>query len=168
MALLQQGLVGLGFIGGAEVDRHGNLNTSYIGGWRRPRVKLPGGGGGPDIASLARRFVIVMPHERHRFKERVDYVTSPGYGDGGDWRERVGLPGGGPCALITTLAVFRFDDATKEAYLDSYHPGQSVDRVRAETGWSLTVGRDVGETAPPTADELAFIRACDPEGFWTR
>lgn len=168
MALLQQGLVGLGFIGGAEVDRYGNLNTSYIGDWRRPRVKLPGGGGGPDIASLAERFVIVMPQERHRFRERVEYVTSPGYGEGGDWRRRVGLPGGGPTALITTLGVFGFADGTKDAYLASFHPGQSVDSVRAQTGWDLRVAPDVHETAPPTAEELAFIRACDPQGFWTR
>ena len=82
MALLQQGLVDMGFIGGAEVDRYGNLNTSYIGDWRRPKVKLPGSGGGGDIASLAKRFVIIMPQEKHRFRERVDYITSPGHGDG--------------------------------------------------------------------------------------
>ncbi len=168
MALLQQGLVGVGFIGGAEVDRFGNLNTSYIGDWQRPRVKLPGGGGGPDIASLAGRFVIIMPQERHRFRERVHYVTSPGHGEGGDWRRRVGLPGGGPVALITTLGVFRFDGATKEAYLASYHPGQSVDTVRAETGWELRVAADVRETASPTPAELSIVRECDPEGFWTR
>jgi glutaconate CoA-transferase, subunit B len=168
MALLQQGLVGLGFIGGAEVDRHGNLNTSYIGDWRHPRVKLPGGGGGPDIASLARRFAIVMPQDRHRFKARVDYITSPGHGDGGDWRRRVGLPGGGPCALITTLGVYRFDETTKEAYLASYHPGQTVESVRAETGWDLKVAADVRETVVPTANELAHVRASDPDGFWTR
>jgi glutaconate CoA-transferase, subunit B len=168
MALLQQGLVGLGFIGGAEVDRFGNLNTSYIGDRRRPRVKLPGGGGGPDIASLAQRFVIIMPQERHRFRERVDYVTAPGHGDGGEWRRRVGLPGGGPVALITTLGVFRFDEVTKEAYLASYHPGQSADTVRAETGWDLCVAPDVRETAAPTAPELTIVRECDPEGFWTR
>ena len=96
MALLQQGLVDLGFIGGAEIDRYGNLNTSYIGDWRRPKVRLPGSGGGADIASLAKRFVVIMPQEKHRFRERVDFITSPGFGDGAGWRERVGLPGGGP------------------------------------------------------------------------
>jgi glutaconate CoA-transferase, subunit B len=167
LGLLGQGLVDLGFIGGAEVDRHGNLNTSYVGDPRRPRVKLPGSGGAADIASLARRFVIIMPQERHRFVERVGYVTSPGYGDGPGWRERVGLPGGGPVALITTLAVFRFDDRTKEAVLASYHPGQSVDTVRAATGWRLRVAPDAAETPGPTEAELALVRACDPEGLWT-
>jgi glutaconate CoA-transferase subunit B len=168
MALLQQGVVDLGFIGGAEVDRFGNLNTSYVGDWRRPRVKLPGGGGGPDIASLARRFVIVMPQERHRFRERVDYITSPGHGEGGDWRRRVGLRGGGPAALITTLGVFRFSADSGEAYLASYHPGQTVESVRSETGWDLVVAPDVTETRAPTTAELRIIRECDPQGFWTR
>ena len=137
MAFLQQGLVDLGFIGGAEIDRFGNLNTSYIGDWRRPKVRLPGSGGGADIASLARRFVVIMPQEKHRFRERVDYITSPGFGDGPGWRARVGLTGGGPAAVVTTLGVFRFDPATCEMYLASYHPGQSVDRVRAATGFAL-------------------------------
>jgi len=168
MGLLEQGLVDLGFIGGAEVDRYGNLNTSYIGEPRRPRVKLPGSGGGADIASLARRFVIIMPQETHRFVERVGYITSPGHGDGPGWRERVGLPGGGPSALITTLGVFRFDERTREALLASYHPGQSVDTVRAATGWRLRAAPDVHETPAPSDGELALVRACDPRGFWTR
>jgi glutaconate CoA-transferase subunit B len=168
MGMLGQGLVDLGFIGGAEVDRFGNLNTSYVGDWKRPRVRLPGSGGGADIASLAGRVVIIMPHEKHRFRERVDYITSPGHGQGGDWRRRMGLPGGGPSALITTLGVFRFDAETKEAILASYHPGQSVEAVRAETGWDLKVAPDVGETPAPARRELKIVRARDPQGFWTR
>jgi len=168
MGLLQQGLVDLGFIGGAEIDRHGNLNTSYIGDWRKPTVRLPGSGGGADLASLSRRFVVIMPHERHRFRERVDFVTSPGFGDGPGWRERVGLAGGGPAAVITTLGVFRFARDTREMVLASYHPGQSVESVRAATGWDLRVAADVGPTPTPTAEELAIVRDCDPAGFWTR
>lgn len=168
MGLLQQGLVDLGFIGGAEIDRHGNLNTSYVGDWRRPTVRLPGSGGGADIASLARRFVVIMPQERHRFVERVHFITSPGFGDGPGWRERVGLTGGGPAAVITTLAVYRFDADSREMSLATYHPGQSVDSVRAATGWDLRVAPDVRETPTPTAAELAIVRACDPDGFWTR
>jgi glutaconate CoA-transferase, subunit B len=168
MGLLQQGLVDLGFLGAAEIDRHGNLNTSYIGDWRRPAVKLPGSGGGADIASLARRFVVIMPQERHRLRERVHYVTSPGFGEGAGWRERVGLPGGGPAAVITTLGVFRFDTETRDMILASYHPGQSVESVKAATGWDLRASEDVRETATPTPDELAIVRECDPDGFWTR
>lgn len=168
MAMLQRGGVDVGFIGGAEVDRYGNLNTSYLGDWRRPTLKLPGGGGGPDIAGLARRFVIIMPQEKRRFKERVDFITSPGHGDGPGWRRRVGLAGGGPSALITTLGVFRFHPETKEAILASYHPGISVERVKAETGWELKVAPDVIETPAPTPEDLSIVRQCDPEGFWTR
>jgi glutaconate CoA-transferase, subunit B len=168
MGLLQQGAVDLGFIGGAEIDRHGNLNTSYIGDWRRPRLRLPGSGGGADIASLSHRFVVIMPQEKHRFREQVDFITSPGYGDGAGWRERVGLPRGGPSTVITTLGVYRFDEASREMVLASYHPGQSVETVRAETGWDLRVSPSVGETRTPTAEELAVVRECDPAGFWTR
>jgi len=168
MGLLQQGLIDLGFIGGAEIDRYGNLNTSYIGDRRRPTVRLPGSGGGGDIASLAKRFVVIMPQERHRFVERAHFITSPGFGDGAGWRERVGLPGGGPSAVITTLGVFRFDADTREMYLASYHPGQSVDSVRAATGWDLRVAADVSATPTPTSEELAIVRACDPDGAWTR
>ena len=168
MGLLQQGLVDLGFIGGAEIDRHGNLNTSYIGDWRHPSVRLPGSGGGADIASLARRFVVIMPQERHRFSERVHFVTSPGHGDGGDWRRRVGLPGGGPSAVITTLGVYRFEPDSHEMVLASYHPGQSIESVKAATGWGLRVAPGVAETSTPTDEELAIVRECDPDGFWTR
>src|SRR5712691_12898948 len=98
-----------------------------------------------------------MPQERHRFVDRVGYVTSVGHGDGGDWRRRHGVPGGGPVALITTLAVFRFDATAGEAYLASWHPGQGVESVRAATGWSLHVASDAAETPTPTADELAIV-----------
>lgn len=168
MALLQQGGVQLGILGGAEVDRFGNLNTSYIGSRERPAVRLPGSGGAADIASLAGRVVIVMQHERRRFRERVDYVTSPGFGAGGDWRGRVGLPGGGPCAIITTLGTLSFDRETKEARLATYHPGVSRDDIRHQTGWPLRMSADVRETPRPTEEELAIIRGYDPAGFWTR
>ena len=168
MSLLQQGLVDLGFIGGAEVDKHGNLNTNYVGDWRAPKVRLPGSGGGADIASLARRFVVIMPQEKHRFKERVDFITSPGFGDGAGWRERVGLPGGGPAAVITTLGVYRFDPQTREMLLASWHPRQSVESVRVATGWKLRVADGCRETPTPTPAELEIVRAGDPAGFWTR
>jgi glutaconate CoA-transferase subunit B len=169
MALLAQGEVDLGFIGGAEVDRFGNLNTSYIGDFRNPAVKLPGSGGGADIAILSRRWVTLMTHERRRLVERVAYVTSPGHGDGTPgWRRRNGLRGGGPVAIVTTLAVLRFPAHGGEAYLASVHPGHSVHEVRDQTAWDLRAADDVGETPPPTDAELEQIRRFDPEGFWTR
>ncbi len=168
MGLLQRGTVDLGFIGGAELDRFGNLNTSYLGNPESPKTKLPGSGGAADIASLSRRFVVIMAHEKRRLVERVNYMTSPGFGDGQGWRERVGLRHGGPSAIITTLCVLGFASSMGEAVLRSYHPGQSVESVRAETGWDLHIAEDVHETASPTAEELTIIRRYDPQGFWTR
>src|SRR3977135_285979 len=131
MALMAQGLVDLGFIGGAEVDRFGNLNTSYVGRPSQPAVKLPGSGGGADIAILSRRWVTLMSHERRRLVDRVSFVTSPGYGDGAPgWRKRNGLLGGGPVAIITTLCVLRFPEQGGEAYVASVHPGHTVEQVR--------------------------------------
>lgn len=175
LGLMATGEIDLGFIGGAEIDRYGNLNTSLIGDWQQPAVRLPGSGGGADIASLARRLAIILPHERHRLRERVDFVTSPGYGypdadgpAGLAWRERRGLPRGGPSALITTLAVFTFDPTSGEALLRSYHPGSSIEEVQAQTGWPLRLAPDCAETVPPSAEELQVIRQCDPAGVWTR
>jgi glutaconate CoA-transferase subunit B len=168
MGLLQRGAVDLGFIGGAELDRFGNLNTSYLGNPESPKTKLPGSGGAADIAGLSRRFVVIMAHEKRRLVERVDYITSPGFGDGQGWRERVGLRYGGPSAIITTLCVLGFESSIGEAVLRSYHPGQSVASVRAETGWDLRVAEDVHETGSPTPEELTIIRRYDPQGFWTR
>ncbi len=168
MGLLAQGMADLGFVGGAEVDRFGNLNTSYIGPREHPTVKLPGSGGGADIASLAKRLAIILAHDKRRFPERVSYITSPGYGDGGDWRERVGLPRGGPSAVITTLGVLGFAPQTHEMQLRSWHPFTCADEVRANTGWELRLAPDAHETALPTPDELRIIRESDPQGFWTR
>jgi glutaconate CoA-transferase subunit B len=159
MALMAQGLVDLGFIGGAEVDRFGNLNTSYVGPPDHPTVKLPGSGGGADIAILSRRWVTLMTHERRRLVERVSFVTSPGHGDGSPgWRKRNGLLGGGPAAIITTLCVFRFPDEGGAAYLDSVHPGHTVQEVQLATGWAVDAPADVRETAAPTSAELREIR----------
>src|SRR5215470_15296941 len=127
MGLLAQGYANLGFVGGAEVDRYGNLNTSYVGSREHPAVKLPGSGGGADIASLAGRLVIIMEHSVRRFPEHVSYITSPGYGDGGGWRDQVGLPRGGPAAVITTRAVLGFRGGSHEMELRSWHPGSSIE-----------------------------------------
>jgi glutaconate CoA-transferase subunit B len=168
MSLLQQGLVDVSFIGGAEIDRFGNLNTTSIGDYARPTVRLPGSGGGCDLACLAKRVLIIMAHEPRRFVDRVAYITSPGYGDGGSWRQQRGLPGGGPSAVITTLGILRFDACTKEMYLHSVHPGVDVATVRAATGWELRIADDLHETPAPGAEELRLLRQFDPQGFWTR
>jgi glutaconate CoA-transferase subunit B len=185
MSLLQSGRVDLGFLGAAEVDRFGNLNSTRVdvprsavdsgdGGTKgqRPMAKggftrLTGSGGACDIASLAKRFVVLLEHSKRRLPERVSYITSPGNGDGAGWRRRVGLPRGGPSAAITTKAVLRFGE-DGEAYLASMHPGVTVDDVLANTGWKLRVADDVTETQHPSAAELNAIREYDREGFWTK
>lgn len=165
MGLLAQGRVDVGLLGGAQIDRYGNLNTSYIGGYIKPKSRLPGSGGAGDIASLAKRTVILMPHEKRRFVEEVDYITSPGYGTGEGWREGAGLPRragkrpfGGPDALITTLGVFRFDDEG-EMMLAELFPGVTIEVVQAHTGWDIKIADEVREWALPTADEMAGLRA---------
>jgi glutaconate CoA-transferase subunit B len=168
MALLQSGRVSLGFIGGAEVDRFGNLNTTYIRGRGNILIRLPGSGGGSDIASLSQRFVIIMKHEKRRFLGKVSYITSPGFGDGGGWRERGGLRGGGPCAVITTKGILRFDSETKEMVLNSVHPGITVEQVLENTGWDLRCAKKIEKTKPPMRSELRMIKKYDPLGFWTR
>ncbi len=166
MAYLQRGRVDVGFLGGAQVDRFGNLNTTWVEEAGR-RTRLPGSGGAADIASLARRTVIVMPHERRRFPERVAYLTSTGYGTGRRWREEVGLIGGGPARVITSLGVLGFDRESGEMVLEQVHPGVAPDEVRAHTGWDLRVAPALGTTPEPTAEELAVLRRFDPEGAWT-
>ncbi|GAB4260877.1 MULTISPECIES: CoA-transferase subunit beta [Deferrisoma] len=167
MGLLQSGRVDLGFIGGAEIDRFGNLNTTEVGPDTAP-VRLPGSGGACDIACMAGRLVIVMKHERRRFVERVRYVTSPGHGDGRAWREEQGLRGGGPAGVITDKCVFTFHPRTREMVVASVHPGVDPEEVRALTGWPVVIPDPVPRTPEPTPEDLAVIRRYDPEGFWSR
>lgn len=162
MGLLQQGRVDLGLLGAAEVDRFGNLNTTRVGD-----VRLPGSGGSCDIAALSRRFIVLLAHERRRFRERVAFLTSPGHGPGGDWRQRTGLRGGGPARVISNLGVFATDPDSGELVLASVHPGASVDDVRRETGWDLRVSSALQETPLPGREELAVITRFDPDGHWT-
>jgi len=166
MGLLQSGRVDLGFLGAAEVDKYGNLNSTQVQG-KNGIVRLPGSGGACDIASLAHRFVALLEHARHRLPQRVAYITSPGNGDGAGWRKRSGLPRGGPSAVITSKCVLRFDQGSREAFVSTIHPGVSVQDVKENTGWDLKVSADVKSTAEPTAEELRAIREYDREGFWT-
>lgn len=166
MALLQSGRVDLGFVGGAEIDRYGNLNTHWVIE-NRKRVRLPGSGGAADIASLAGRCIIIMNHERRRFPPKVHFITSPGYGEGRGWREERNLRGGGPRRVITSLGIFSFDSESREMILNSFHPGISIEKIQQETGWRLKVAEEVRETQSPSAEELAAVRKYDPKGVWT-
>jgi glutaconate CoA-transferase subunit B len=166
MGLLSGGRIHAGFIGGAEVDRYGNINTSYIGGHEAPTTKLPGSGGAPDIAAMAERLIIVINHQKHRLVEKVDYITSPGFLDGGDARVRAGLPGGGPAVVITDRATLRPFGSDNELHLASVHPGHTVEEIVENTGWDLKFIPDFAETAPPSEMEMAALHRIDKEGFW--
>jgi glutaconate CoA-transferase subunit B len=166
MYLLQSGRVDLGVIGGAEVDRYGHLNTHWVTEAGK-RTRLPGSGGAADIAHMARRCIIIMNHERRRLTPKVQYVTSPGFGDGADWRDRRRLAGGGPSRVITSMATFSFDSITREMVLSTYHPGFSVEDIRRETGWPVRVAAELTETQRPTDAELAAVRKYDPKKVWT-
>jgi glutaconate CoA-transferase subunit B len=169
MSRLQRGDVDVGFLGGAEVDRYGNLNTTRVQAGDR-EIRLPGSGGACDIACMADRTVLLMPHEPRRFVEEVNYVTSPGHASDGSGRANHPAPGGGPSALVTSKATFGFHDG--ELYLRSTHPGVDADEVLADFPWDVNTASDVGEgtvttTPEPTAEDLNLIRTFDPDGFWT-
>jgi glutaconate CoA-transferase subunit B len=162
---LQGGLVDVGFLGASQIDRFGNINTTVIGPYERPAVRLPGSGGACEIAINAKKVFVIMRQSRRSFVERVDFVTSPGHLGGrrpGHW------PGAGPAVVVTDLGIYRFAP-DGEMYLASIHPGVSVEQVREATGWDLRVAEDLERTPPPTEEELRLIREeLDPEGIYTR
>jgi glutaconate CoA-transferase, subunit B len=160
----QRGFVDVGFMGGAQIDPYGNINTSAIGGdYWKPKVRLPGTGGANDIASLCREVIIVTPHEKRRFVERVDFITSPSWLQGDDSRRRAGLLFGGVSRVVTTLGLFGFDLGTRRMRIEATHPGVSIDTIRMHTGFELGVAPEVTVTEPPSPDELDMLRALDPE-----
>ena len=160
--MAQRGFLDVGFIGGAQIDRYGNLNTSAIGSYDRPAVRLPGSGGANDIISLCREVMILTVHEKRRFTERVDFVTSPGYLGGGDGRRKSGLLFGGVSRMVTTLGVFDFEPESRRMRLLATHPGVTVDAVRENTGFEVLVSDALAITEPPTDKELQILRMLDP------
>ncbi len=159
----QRGFLDCGFIGGAQIDRHGNLNTSVIGPYWTPKVRLPGSGGANDIISLCREVIVLTPHERRRFVERVDFVTSPGYLEGGESRRKSGLLFGRVSRVVTTLGIFGFDPDENRMRLDALYPGVTKDLVAAGTGFEVLMPERVETAEPPTDAELTILRSIDPE-----
>lgn len=157
---LQPGRVDVGFLGAAQLDRYGNINTTVIGGdYDNPKVRLPGAGGAPEIAASCKEVIVILRQTPRAFVEKVDFVTSVGYGGGPGDRERLGLRGAGPRRVITDLGVLTVDPATCELVLTDLHPGVTAEQARAATGWELRVAGDVRVTEPPTARELEVLRA---------
>jgi glutaconate CoA-transferase subunit B len=168
LLLQQRGYVDYGFLGGAQVDQYGNLNSSFIGDADNPKVRLPGTGGANDIASLASKILVAMHHEKKRFVKKVDFVTTPGYLNGGDTREKAGLTMGGTYKVITHLGIFGFDEKTRRMRLESLHPGATVEEVKDRTGFNLLIPDKIQHTKPPTEEELRVLRELDPDQRYTR
>jgi glutaconate CoA-transferase, subunit B len=166
LLMLQRGYVDVGFMGGAQIDQYGNLNSSFIGDPERPKTRLPGTGGGNDIASLT-AMIVAMKHEKRRFVEQVDFITSPGWLRGGDTRRQSGLSHGGMYRVITDLAVFGFDETTRRMKVMALNPGVTRDRVQENTGFMLIFGDQVAETELPSELELTVLRGLDPDRRYT-
>ncbi len=163
---LQRGNVDVGFLGGAQIDRFGNINATVIGDYHHPKVRLPGSGGSMEIAAWASRCYVITPHQKRRFPERVDFRTSAGFLGGRAEREAAGLRGAGPQAVVTDLGILEPDE-NGELILTALHPGVSVEQARANTGWDLKVAASLRETERITAMELSILREeLDPQGIY--
>ena len=155
---LQGGRITVGFLGAAQLDKYGNINTTVIGPYDQPKVRLPGGGGAPEIATQCQKIFIVMKQSRRSFSEKIDFFTSLGFGQGGDERERLGVGTSGPVLLVTDMAVWRPDPVSKEFVVESMHPGVTREMMAESVGWDITYAASKAETPPPTYDELDTLR----------
>jgi glutaconate CoA-transferase subunit B len=156
---LQGGRMTVGFLGGAQIDRFANLNTTVIGGsYEQPKVRLPGGGGAPEIAIACREIFIIMNQSKRSFVDKLEFITSIGHGEGYDHRERLGIRTKGPTKLITDLCILEPDPVTKEMTVASIHPGVARDEITQNTGWPVRFASNVAQTPAPTADELGVLR----------
>lgn len=155
---LQGGRVDIGFLGAAQIDRFANLNTTVIGNYAKPKTRLPGAGGAPEIASSANEVFIIVRHSHRTFVNKLDFLTSIGFGEGGDHRERLGLPGRGPTTVVTDLCIFHPDPITRELTVTSLHPGVTREQVIAATGWPVVFAGHVDTISPATETELRVLR----------
>lgn len=164
---LQGGLVDVALLGGAQIDRYGNLNTTVIGDYRQPKVRLPGSGGACEIAINARETLIITRLQRRTFVKKLDFMTSPGHLEGGNSRQKMDYPGNGPSLVITDRALFNFDNDEREMTLVAVAPGHTTEAIQDEVGWSLRVSPEVSEMEPPSTRDLSIIRdQLDPKGLY--
>jgi len=165
---LQRGNVDVGFLGGAQIDQFGNINATVIGDYFHPKVRLPGSGGSMEIAAWANRCYIITPHQIRRFPARVDFHTSVGFLNGGDEREKTGVRGKGPQAVVTNLGILT-PNANGELILSALHPGSSVEQVKQNTGWPIKVSEELTVTEAPKSEELRILREeLDPQGIYIK
>jgi glutaconate CoA-transferase subunit B len=166
MSITQAGYLDYGFLGAAQIDMYGNINTTVIGDWERPKVRFPGSGGANDVGSLCHRTIIIMGQDKRRFVEKVDFLTTPGYLDGPGARERAGLPeGSGPYRVITQLGVYGFDEETKMMKLLAVHPGVTIEDVKENSSFEIIIAEKAETTEPPTEEELRLLHEIDPTGM---
>lgn len=167
MTTCARGMVDYAFLGGAQIDRFGNLNSTSVGDYQKPKVRFPGSGGANDFASLCWRTMIMTVHNKNRFVEKVDFITSPGYLQGGDSREQAGLPiGSGPYKIVTDLAILGFEPTSKSMRIESVHPEVTLEAIKENTGFEIMQAPELGQTQAPSADELKILRQqVDPEGL---
>ncbi|MBN1945613.1 MAG: hypothetical protein JW797_08040 [Bradymonadales bacterium] len=167
METCQRGLVDYCFLGGAQIDRYGNLNSTVIGSHEHPKVRFPGSGGANDFASYCWRTMVITPQDRRRFTDRIDFITSPGYLSGGDSRERSGLPAGsGPYRVITNMAIMDFEESSKRMRVISLHPGYRLEDVQANCGFELLQADRIEETPRPAPQQLQILRTrVDPDRY---
>jgi glutaconate CoA-transferase subunit B len=163
---LQGGRIDVGFLGGAQIDKWGNINSTVIGQYKTPKVRLPGSGGACDIASNVKKIIVITPHEKRRFVEKVDFLTSPGFVGGKQNWKQLKLQGGGPYAVITNLCTMKFDENTGEMTLVSLHPGVTVEKVQENTPWKMKVSETLEQTPPPTEKEITVLRSLDPKRMY--
>jgi glutaconate CoA-transferase subunit B len=165
---LQRGYVDVGFMGGAQIDRYGNINATVIGDYAHPKVRLPGSGGSKEIAAWANRCYIMTPHQKRRFPEKCDFRTSAGFLSGRTERQAAGLRGDGPQAIITDIGILEPDE-NGELTLAALHPGHTAEEAKANTGWDLKVASELRHTDPPTIEELRILRQeLDPTGIYLK
>ncbi|MGB2825411.1 MAG: CoA-transferase, partial [Thermoplasmata archaeon] len=165
---LQGGRIDVGFLGGAQIDKYGNINSTIIGTYKTPKVRLPGSGGACDIASNVKKIIVITPHEKRRFVEKVDFLTSPGFIDGKEGWRKLKLQGGGPYAVITNLCTFKFDEVTGEMTVTALHEGVTIEQVQENTPWNVKVAEELVTTPPPTEKEVTTLRALDPDKIYLR
>jgi len=166
MGAQQAGFVDVACISGAQIDKFGNLNSTCIGDYHHPKVRLAGSGGANDLSSSANRTIIMMRQDGRNFVNQLDYLTSPGHLQGPGSREKAGLVGGGPVAVITTMGIYRFDVETREMFLEKIHPGVDLEKLKAAVQWDLAVSPDLVETELPTEEQVMIMRTLDPLGVY--
>jgi glutaconate CoA-transferase subunit B len=166
---LQGGLIDVGFLGGAQVDRFGNINSTVIGDYMQPKVRLPGSGGACEIAIHAKKIIIILKQNKLTFPEKIDFITSPGFIDEGNQRKKYNMPGRGPDLVITDLGVYRFTENTNEMILGEIHPGISLEELREKLSWDMRISSSLKTTIPPSEEDLKIIREdLDPDKTYLR